>query len=269
MGELDGRGALVTGGGSGIGASVCRWLAAAGAQVAVVDRDPSSADAVARPIGGVALVADVRDSDAVGRAVAEAADRLGSLRIVVNNAGLGGLRRLEDYTDREWERLLAVNLTGAFSIIRAAAPHLRRAGGGSIVNVSSLSGSIPTRGEAPYSVAKAGLLALTCSAALELAPTIRVNAVSPGFIDTPLTAGLFELDGVRAGLEARTPMGRIGNAEEVAATIGYLCTDAASYVTGHNLVVDGGAHLVHAQADPMLRELLAMIDGAGTGTFMP
>jgi len=128
---------------------------------------------------------------------------------------------------------------------------------------------MPTRGEGPYSVAKAGLLALTSSAALELAPHIRVNAVSPGFIATPLTAPLFEIDGIRPGLEARTPLGRIGTAEEVAASVGYLCSDAAAYITGHNLVVDGGAHLVHAQADPMLRELLAMIGGAGPDTFAP
>ncbi|GAC1316313.1 MAG: glucose 1-dehydrogenase [Acidimicrobiales bacterium] len=264
MGELDARGALVTGGGSGIGAAVCRWLAAAGAAVAVVDRDAAAAETVARQVGGVAFSADVRDSAAVDRAVRATVEALGSLSIVVNNAGLGGLRPLEDYTDREWERLLAVNLTGAFSMIRAAAPHLRQAGKGAIVNVSSLSGSLPTRGEAPYSVAKAGLLALTSSAALELAPAIRVNSVSPGFIDTPLTAPLFAIDGVRAGLEGRTPLGRLGTADEVAATVGYLCTDAAAYVTGHNLVVDGGAHLIHAQADPMLRELLTLLRGPGT-----
>ena len=269
MAEFEGRGALVTGGGSGIGAAICRWLAEAGARVAVVDRDEAAAGAVADEIGGLAVAADVRDSAGVTTAVDGAAHRLGALSIVVNNAGLGALNRLEDYSDREWDRLLAVNLTGAFWVLRAAVPHLRRAGGGVIVNVSSLSGSMPTRGEGPYSVAKAGLLALTSSAALELAPEIRVNAVSPGFIATPLTAPLFEIDGVRSGLEARTPLGRIGTAEEVAATVGYLCSDAAAYVTGHNLVVDGGAHLVHAQADPMLRELLAMIGGARPDTFAP
>ena len=264
MAELEGRGALVTGGGSGIGAAVCRWLTAAGARVAVLDRDEAAAAAVAEEIGGFSLVADVRDSAAVTAAVDDAGRRLGSLSIVVNNAGLGGLHRLEEYSDREWERLLAVNLTGAFWVLRAAVPHLRRAGGGAIVNVASLSGSIPTRGEGPYSVAKAGLLALTSSAALELAPGIRVNSVSPGFITTALTAPLFEIEGVRPGLEARTPLGRIGTAEEVAASVGYLCSDAAAYVTGHNLVVDGGAHLVHAQADPMLRDLLTLI-GDQTG----
>lgn len=155
----------------------------------------------------------------------------------------------------------AVNLTGAFHVIRATAPLLRASGEGSIVNVSSLSGTIPTRGEGPYSVAKAALLALTRSAALELAPAIRVNAVSPGFIETPLTRPLFAVDGVRAGLEGRTPLRRVGTVDEVATTVVFLCSAAAGYVTGHNLVVDGGAALVHAQADPVLRQLLAMVDG--------
>jgi len=262
---LDGHKVLVTGGGSGIGEAVCRQLAAGGASVAVLDRRPEGAEAVAAAVGGCWVIADVREPAAVGIALADAADRLGGLTGLVNNAGVGSLKRLESYTDADWSRLLGVNLTGAFHTIRAAAPLLRASGGGAIVNVSSVSGMVPTRGEGPYSVAKAGLLALTRSAALELAPAIRVNAVSPGFIETPLTADLLAMEGVRAGLEDRTPLGRIGTAEEVAATVVFLCSDAARYVTGHNLVVDGGATVVHGQADPMLRDLLAMINGLPSG----
>lgn len=261
-GAGSGTGALVTGGGSGIGAAIARRLAADGARVAVLDRRAEEAKAIAEEVGGVAVIADVWDGDAVEAAVAEAASATGGLRIAVNNAGIGALKPLETYSDREWERLIGVNLTGAFHVIRAVTPHLRESGRGSIVNISSLSGSMPTRGEGPYSVAKAGLLALTKSAALELAPLIRVNCVSPGFIDSPLTAGLFDLDGVRAGLESRTPLGRIGRCDEVASAVAFLCSDAATYVTGHDLVVDGGAHLIHAQADPMLRNLLALIAGS-------
>jgi len=264
-----GIGALVTGGGSGIGAAIARRLAADGARVAVLDRRFDAANVIADEVGGVAIVADVRDSEAVQAAVAQAASATGGLRIAVNNAGIGALKTLESYSDREWARLMGVNLTGAFHVIRAVAPHLRESGGGAIVNISSLSASLPTRGEGPYSIAKAGLLALTKSAALELAPFIRVNSVSPGFVETPLTAGLFDLEGVRAGLESRTPLGRIGQPDEVASVVAFLCSDAAAYVTGHDLVVDGGAHLIHAQADPMLRDLLALIAGPATGGDQP
>jgi 2-keto-3-deoxy-L-fuconate dehydrogenase len=252
----DPRRILVTGGAQGIGAATCEVLAAQGAAVAVLDRKPGR--------DGVPwVIADVRDSAAVDAAVAEAAAMLGGLTGVVNNAGLGSLRPLEDHTDAEWALLLGVNLTGAFNVTRAAVPYLRAAGGGTIVNVSSVSALTPTRGEAPYSVAKAGLLALTKSSALELAPTIRVNAVSPGFVDTPLLTPVLELDGMRATLEGGTPLGRLGTAAEIAEVIAFLCSDASRFVTGHNLVIDGGASLIHAQADPMLKQLLEMIATVG------
>jgi meso-butanediol dehydrogenase/(S,S)-butanediol dehydrogenase/diacetyl reductase len=247
---------VVTGGGSGIGEATCRRLAADGARVAVLDRNADAATRVAASVKGIAVVADVREPS---EAIADAASQLGGLNALVNNAGLGSLKPLEDHTDKEWTRLLEVNLSGAFYCLRAAVPFMRAAGEGVIVNVSSVSGSTPTRGEGPYSVAKAGLTALTQSAALELAPTIRVNAVSPAFIETPLTSAVLSMDGIQAGIEDRTPLGRIGTAEEVADVIAFLCSDAARFVSGHNLVVDGGASLVHAQADPMLRQFLGLL----------
>jgi NAD(P)-dependent dehydrogenase (short-subunit alcohol dehydrogenase family) len=254
VGLLEGRRAVVTGGGSGIGAATCRRFADEGARVAVLDVDGSSAERVAAAVGGVAVRADVADGAALTAGFDRAAEALGGLDTVVNNAGTGNVLPLHDYPDDEWDRLLAVNLKGVFNGTRAAVPHLRAAGRtGAVVNVSSLSGLRPTRGEAPYSAAKAGVVALTMSAALEYGPGVRVNCVSPVFIRTPLTEVACADDATRAELEAGTPLGRLGTAEEVAATIAFLCSDLAAYVTGANLVVDGGSALVNAQVDPMLR----------------
>jgi NAD(P)-dependent dehydrogenase (short-subunit alcohol dehydrogenase family) len=254
VGLLDGRRAVVTGGGSGIGAATCRWFAGEGARVAVLDVDEGAAEAVAGAVGGVAVCADVADAAALAAAFDRAASALGGLDTAVNNAGTGNVLPLHDYPDEEWDRLLRVNLTGVFNGTRAAVPHLRAGGRtGTIANVSSLSGLRPTRGEAPYSAAKAGVVALTMSAALEYGPAIRVNCVSPGFIRTPLTEPAAADDATRAELEAATPLGRLGTADDVAATIAFLCSDLAAYVTGANLVVDGGSALVNAQVDPMLR----------------
>jgi NAD(P)-dependent dehydrogenase (short-subunit alcohol dehydrogenase family) len=263
--ELAGQRIVVTGGGSGIGAATCRRLAAGGARVAVLDRKADTAAAVAAELGGVAVVADVRDPVLVSEALARAAAELGGLTGLVNNAGVGNVKPLEEYTDEEWAFLIGVNLTGAFVTTRAVAPLLRESGGGAIVNVASVNAGLPTRGEAPYSVAKAGLVALTKSSALELAPAIRVNTVSPGFIETPLSAGILALDGVRAGLEAVTPLGRPGTPEEVAEVVAFLCSDAARYITGHEVVIDGGASLVSAQGDPMLRQLLELLSPPSPG----
>jgi NAD(P)-dependent dehydrogenase (short-subunit alcohol dehydrogenase family) len=254
VGLLEGRRAVVTGGASGIGAATCRRFADEGARVAVLDVDGEAARAVATAVGGVAVRGDVADGGAVTAGFERAAEALGGLDTVVNNAGTGTVLPLHEYADAEWDRLLAVNLTGVFNGTRAAVPHLRAAGRtAAIVNVSSLSGLRPTRGEAPYSAAKAGVVALTMSAALEYGPEVRVNCVSPGFIRTPLTEPACADDATRAELEAGTPLGRLGTAEEVAATIAFLCSDLAAYVTGANLVVDGGSALVNAQVDPMLR----------------
>ena len=250
--RFTGRKVIVTGGGSGIGAAVCRIFAAEGAAVTVLDRREEAAQMVAEEFGGHVVVADVRDSDAVDRAVRDAAEAMGGLTDLVNNAGTGMAKPLIECTDQEWQLLVGVNLSGTFHCIRAAAPIMLAAGGGSIVNNASLTGIRPTRGEGPYSAAKAAVLNLTQTAALELAPAVRVNAVAAGMVHTPLTDIVVQNPQWRAAAESGTPMGRIGTAEEVAEVIAFLSSDAASYVTGHTIVVDGGSVLPSLQTDALL-----------------
>ena len=256
MSLLAGRRALITGGGAGIGAAVGRRFVAEGAVVVVLDRDEDAGQAVAAELDAHFIPCDVADRDALAAAVEEAADVLGGLTTLVNNAGFGMLKSLHTYTDDEWDRLLSVNLTAAFVATRAAVPHLRSAGVGSIINNVGGVGVRPTRGEGPYSAAKAGMLALTRSAAVEYAPEIRVNAVSPTFADTALTAPLLADDALRAEVEGRIPFGRVGTAEEVADAVVFLASDLSRYVTGLDLVVDGGAQLVSAQVDHLLKAFL-------------
>ncbi len=251
--DLTGHLAVVTGGGAGIGAATCRLLAARGAAVAVLDRDGAAARSVAAEIAGTAVAVDVADPDATTAAVRAAADVLGGLTDVVANAGFGINKPLHAYTDAEWGLVVGVNLGGTFHTLRATIPVLLEGGGGSIVTVATLNATRPLPGEAPYSAAKAGVLNLTQTAALEYAPTIRANCVSPGMIATALTSIITEDEAFTAVAEEGTPLGRIGTPEDVAEVIAFLCSDAAAYVTGQNLVVDGGAALPNLQADSIVR----------------
>ncbi len=256
MGLLDGHRAVVTGAGSGIGRSTCLRLRAEGARVAVLDLDAESAAQVAKEVNGPALVADMADGDAVAAAVDRAVEELGGLSILVNNAGVGLARPFHGHSDRAYDRVVDANMRGTFHGIRAAAPVIVDGGGGVIVNVSSISGMRPTRGEAAYSAAKAAVIALTQSAALEYGPSLRVNCVSPGLIDTPFTAPFLDDDAVRSGIERRTPLGRVGTASEVASVIVFLCSPWSSYVTGVNIPVDGGSLLPSAQVEEPLGDVV-------------
>ncbi len=244
MGLLDGRRAAVTGGGSGIGRATCRRMAAEGARVAVLDVDAESAESVAREIDGIAFGVDVGDPDALRGTVDAVAAELGGLSIIYNNAGTSTFNKLHEIDPAEWERVLRVNLTGVWAGIRAAVPHLLAAGGGSIVSTASISGTRPAAGEGPYAASKAAVAALTASAALEYAPSIRVNAVSPGMIRTAMTAPMFEfMPNQVERFEKGTPVGRIGEPEDIADVVVFLCSDLARFVTGQNIVVDGGLTL--------------------------
>lgn len=240
-GELEGRKALITGGASGIGAATVKLFEQQGATVGIIDRSQ-----------GV----DVRDADAVTRAVNEFADGHGGLDILVNNAGTGDLRPLHTVDDKLWHRLIDVNLTGTFNTMRAAIPLMLAGGRGAIVNNASLSGMMPTRNEAAYSAAKAGVIALTKSGALEYGPVVRVNCVAAAHVRTPLTAPAWEHfpDVFEPVLDA-LPLRRIAESEEIAEVILFLASDRSSYVTGETIVVDGGASLPQAGTDPALARL--------------
>src|SRR5580704_14969248 len=202
MGLLDGRAAVVTGGGSGIGRATCRRMAEEGARVAVVDVDEESAAAVAGDI---------------------AAAQLGGRSVIYNNAGTAAFGRLHELDPAEWDRVLRVNLTGVWAGIRAAVPHLLAGGGGSIVSTASISGTRPAAGEAPYAASKAAVAALTASAALEYAPAIRVNAVSPGMIRTTMAEPMFAFFPEQNERFARTtPVGRVGEPEDIADVVIFL-----------------------------------------------
>ncbi len=249
---------LITGAASGLGAELARDVVRSGGRVGLLDRRAEPLAEVAAELGdaAVARVADVADGPGLTAAMGELDAALGGLTAVVNNAGVGNLKRLVDHTDAEFDLLVRVNLHGVFNGIRAAVPLLRANGGGSIVNVSSVSGVRPTWGEGPYSAAKAGVISLTMAAALEEAPDITVNCVSPGFVRTPLNSFLVDDDRQRERLERGTPLGRVGQPPDVIGVIRFLCSPAAAYVTGQNVVIDGGSSLVSAQTHDLLRGLL-------------
>jgi len=251
MGLLDGERAVITGGASGIGLATARRFLEEGASVALVDIDTERLDKAASDLGGVAWYhADVSDADAVEAAFGLAASALGGLTVAFNNAGTGDQAKLHAMSPERWHRVTSVCLDGVYHGIRAAVPHLRASGGGAIVNTASISGVRPASGEGAYAAAKAGVAALTATAALEYAPQIRVNAIAPGMIRTGLTDPL--LDGVEGAVDfmlAKTPLERIGTPEEVADIVVFLCSPLARFVTGINLVVDGGMTLHGAGVD--------------------
>ena len=248
--------AVVTGGGSGIGRATCLRLAEHGAAVAVLDVDRMAATRVAKECGGRAHAVDVTDYEAMAATVDAVAADLGPPTILFNNAGGSGMSRLGDYGLDEWRRLVDLNLTGVFHGIRLLAPRMAEAGRGCIVNTASISGVRPAIGEGPYAAAKAAVVALTATAALEYAPAVRVNAVSPGAVHTGLTDPLLSgVAGAREWWTSKTPLGRIGTPEEIADVVLFLCSPLARFVTGQNLVVDGGMTLHGSGVDGLLERL--------------
>ena len=246
---MQGRVALVTGGGGGIGRETALLLAGAGARVAVCDLDGAAARATAEAIGAAggtawAGAADVSDPGAVGRAVAGAGAALGPVCALANIAGIYRTAALEDIADADWARMFAVHADGCFHCCRAVLPGMAAARRGAIVNMSSLHALRGQANAAHYAAAKGAIVGLTKSIAREKGKLgIRVNAVAPGPIDTPLWRGAVPADELDAAMAKRAeviPIGRLGRAGEVAQTVVWLLTPAASYITGQVIAIDGG-----------------------------
>jgi NAD(P)-dependent dehydrogenase (short-subunit alcohol dehydrogenase family) len=242
MTELTGRVAVVTGGGSGIGAACVAALRARGARVGVLDLTPGTGDDQQR-----AVVCDVSDDTAVRAGVDEIATGFGGIDILVNNAGIGAVGTVEANDDAEWARVLDVNVVALARTSRATLPHLRRSPAAAIVNISSIAACAGLPNRALYSASKGAVHALTMAMAADLvADGVRVNCVCPGTVDTPWVARLLaratDPAAERERLRARQPMGRLVTAEEVADAVCYLAGPSASAITGTALAVDGGMH---------------------------
>jgi NAD(P)-dependent dehydrogenase (short-subunit alcohol dehydrogenase family) len=243
------RTAIVTGGGSGIGLAISDRLASDGIAVAVFDRDSSSAEAIAAKIvasGGTAVgvTVDVADRSQIEAGVADVRSRLGSPTVLVNNAGLQGFDPFLSISSDQWNRILAVNLTGTFDCCQAVVPDMIEAGWGRIVNISSSSAQGGQPLMTHYVAAKAGVIGFTKALALELGPKgITVNTIPPGFIDTPMLRTSERQGLLGKGIEhhaSQVPVRRVGRPEDIAAACAFLVRDEASYITGQVLGVNGG-----------------------------
>lgn len=234
---MNGLRVIVTGGGSGLGLHTARRMAAHGAKVACLDLDPSAAD--------FGIACDLADDDSVRQAVDDAAEHLGGIDVLVNNAGIGAAGTIADNDDAEWHKVLDVNVVGMVRATRAALPYLKRSSHAAIVNTGSIAATAGLPDRALYSASKGAVQALTLAMAADhVGDGIRVNCVNPGTADTPWVQRLLDQadnpDEERKALEARQPIGRLVSADEVAAAICYLAGPDAASTTGTVLAVDGG-----------------------------
>jgi 3-oxoacyl-[acyl-carrier protein] reductase len=240
FGSLDGKVALVTGGSRGIGAAISRELAKAGAKVALNYRaGQEAADEVAGEIGGLAVRADVSKPEEVQALIERVEGEFGDIDALVNNAGVTRDTLIARMTDDDWQTVIDTNLRGTFNTSRAVSRKMLRRRAGSIVNLSSVVGVHGNPGQANYAASKAGIIGLTKALARELGSRgVRVNAIAPGYISTELTDVLN--DEQRGLILQNTPLGRLGEPEDVARAVRFLCSDEAAFITGDVLLVDGG-----------------------------
>ena len=248
MSQLEGKVAVVTGGASGIGKAIVATFVEHGARVIVGDTNAEGIGELIGRLGHNAVdgaAVDVRDEAAVERLVGQAFRRFGRLDIAVNGAGVGGFSPIQAYPLEEWDRVIGTSMTGVFLCMKHESKRLIEQGqGGSIINVTSLNATQAAEGFAAYCAAKAGVVMLTKVGALELGRhRVRVNAIGPGLIHTPLSAGMTAVPGVEQAFLHEAPMGRAGEPDDVAGLALYLASDASSLMTGQTLFIDGGASL--------------------------
>jgi NAD(P)-dependent dehydrogenase (short-subunit alcohol dehydrogenase family) len=248
VGKLDGKVAIVTGGASGIGKRTVELFVEEGARVIVADLDSDGIGALIGQLGHNYVdgaTVDVRDEPAVQRMVEQAVRRFGKVDIAMNNAGVGGFSPIENYALADWDRVIGITLTGTFLCMKhEAARFIAQGTGGSIINTASINATQATEGFAAYCSAKAGVAMLTKVGALELGRhKVRVNAIGPGLIHTPLSASLSAAPGVEEAFIHEAPIGRVGEPEDVARLALYLASDDSSLMTGQTLYIDGGATL--------------------------
>jgi 7-alpha-hydroxysteroid dehydrogenase len=243
--RVDGKVALVTGAGRGIGRACAVALAEAGADVVVSARTVEQIDEVADLIRSMgrraeAVPFDVMELDRLGELVDVATSRLGGLDLLVNNAGGSAPRPFLDTSVRSFEKAFTFNVTTAFELTRLSVPAMLERGGGAVVNISSAAGRMPNRGFAAYGVAKAALSHLTRQLATDLSPRVRVNGIAVGSVETSALETVLTDDSIRRLMEESTPLKRLGRPEDIAAGVVYLCSPAGSYLTGKLLEIDGG-----------------------------
>jgi NAD(P)-dependent dehydrogenase (short-subunit alcohol dehydrogenase family) len=240
MRGLKGKHVVITGGASGIGAATAARFLEEGCAVAILDRDQNALEKVTKQLsGGQAYLADVTDQSQVQSALDRIVRDLGGVDVVINNAGISIRHRLLEITPEEWNQVLAVNLTGVFFVAQAAARIMMSTEGGVILNTASTNGIMGYPYYADYNASKAGVIELTRSMALELAPKVRVNAVAPGYVLTPMQRAEYTDDMLDA-VNQKIPLGRHAKPEEIAALFAFLASDDAAYATGQVYVMDGG-----------------------------
>jgi meso-butanediol dehydrogenase/(S,S)-butanediol dehydrogenase/diacetyl reductase len=232
---------LITGGAGGIGAATATRFLEEGARVVVLDRDDAALRRIQHELPALdgAVLADVSNAADVARAFEELDDLVGGLDVLINNAGISIRHRFMDVLPQEWREVMAVNLDGVFYVAQQAARRLLAGDGGVILNMGSTNGLMGYHYYADYNASKAGVIELTRSMALELAPTVRVNAVCPGYVLTPMQEAEYTPEMLRA-CEEKIPLGRLGRPQDVAALFAFLASDDAAFITGHCFVIDGG-----------------------------